>query len=201
MRNWAGNWSRNWCFVDIDPSSLVKVILSTERLVISEAELSDATFILELLNSPTWIQFIGDKGIYSMEDAENYIQKSLTNSYQTNSFGLYKLCFKETMVPIGLCGFLKRDYLDHPDIGFALLPDHEGKGLMLEAGKALMEHVRSKLGFDEVLAIVLPSNNRSCQLLGKLGFQEIGKVMPTGSQEELLLFSNKNSHSNGAASS
>lgn len=179
----------------------MKVILSTERLVISEAELTDAAFILELLNSPTWIQFIGDKGIYSMEDAENYIQKSLTNSYQTNSFGLYKLCFKETMVPIGLCGFLKRDYLDHPDIGFALLPDHEGKGLMLEAGKALMEHARSKLGFDEVLAIVFPSNNRSRQLLMKLGLQEIGKVTLKGSHVELLLFSNKKSHSNGAASS
>lgn len=179
----------------------MKVILSTERLVISEAELSDATFILELLNSPKWIQFIGDKGIYTMEEAENYIRKSLMDSYQTHGFGLYKLCLKESMVPIGLCGFLKRDYLDHPDIGFALLPDHEGKGLMLEAGKALMEHARSNLGFDEVLAIVLPSNGRSRQLLGKLGFQEMGKVMPIGSQEELLLFSNKKSHSNGAASS
>ncbi|WP_108423524.1 GNAT family N-acetyltransferase [Flagellimonas amoyensis] len=179
----------------------MKVILSTERLVISEAELSDATFILELLNSPTWIQFIGDKGIYTMEEAENYIQKSLMDSYQTHGFGLHKLCLKESMVPIGLCGFLKRDYLDHPDIGFALLPDHEGKGLMLEAGKALLEHSRSQLDFDEVLAIVLPSNDRSRQLLMKLGLQEIGKVTPKGSHAELLLFSNKKSHSNGAASS
>ena len=179
----------------------MKVILSTERLVISEAELSDATFILELLNSPKWIQFIGDKGIQTMEDAENYIRKSLINSYRANGFGLYKLCFKKSRVPIGLCGFLQRDYLNHPDMGFALLPGHEGKGLMLEAGKALLGHALSELGFDEVLAIVLRSNDRSCQLLGKLGFQEIGKVIPIGSQEELLLFSNKKSHSNGAASS
>ncbi|WP_228235501.1 GNAT family N-acetyltransferase [Allomuricauda sp. M10] len=179
----------------------MKVILFTERLVISEAGLSDSTFILELLNSPSWLQFIGDKGIRTEEDAKNYIRNSLLNSYKANGFGLYKLVFKESMAPLGLCGFLKRDYLEKPDIGFALLPEFEGMGLMFEASHALIEYARSTLDFDEILAIVTPANKRSCQLLEKLGFARKNQILPPGGKEELLLYSNKKSHSFGAASS
>lgn len=179
----------------------MKVILSTERLIISEAALSDSTFILELLNSPSWLQFIGDKGIRTEEDAKNYIRNSLLNSYKTNGFGLYKLILKKSSAPLGLCGFLKRDYLEKPDIGFALLPEFEGMGLMFEASHALIEYARSTLDFDEILAIVTPANKRSCQLLEKLGFARKNQILPLGGKEELLLYSNKKSHSFGAASS
>ncbi|WP_262696598.1 GNAT family N-acetyltransferase [Flagellimonas aequoris] len=167
----------------------------------SEAALSDSTFILELLNSPSWLQFIGDKGVKTEEDAKNYIRNGLLNSYKTNGFGLYKLVLKESKAPIGLCGFLKREYLANPDIGFALLPEFEGKGLMFEASNALSEYARSTLDFDEVLAIVMPKNKRSCQLLEKLGFSRKDLILPPGGKEELLLYSNKKSHSFGAASS
>ena len=179
----------------------MKVILSTERLIISEAALSDSTFILELLNSPSWLQFIGDKGVRTEEDANNYIRNSLLNSYKANGFGLYKLILKESKEPIGLCGFLKRDYLENPDIGFALLPEFEGKGLMFEASEALLEYATSTFDFEEVLAIVMPINKRSCQLLEKLCFSKKDVILPPGGKEELLLYSNKKSHSFGAASS
>jgi Acetyltransferases, including N-acetylases of ribosomal proteins len=201
MRNWAGNWSKNWYYANFAKSSFMKVILSTERLIISESGLSDSTFILELLNSPSWLQFIGDKGIRTEEDAKNYIRNSLLNSYKSNGFGLYKLVLKESKAPLGLCGFLKRDYLDKPDIGFALLPEFEGKGLMFESSHALLEYATSTLDFEEVLAIVMPINKRSCQLLEKLGFSKKDMIIPPGGKEELLLYSNKKSHSFGAASS
>ncbi len=179
----------------------MKVILYTERLIFTETALSDSTFILELLNSPSWLQFIGDKGVKTEEDAQNYIRNSLLNFYKTNGFGLYKLVLKESREPIGLCGFLKRDYLEKPDIGFALLPEFEGKGLMFEASNALLEYAKSTLDFDEILAIVMPENKRSCQLLVKLGFSRKDLILPPGGKEELLLYSNKKSHSFGAASS
>ncbi|MEC7262099.1 MAG: GNAT family N-acetyltransferase [Bacteroidota bacterium] len=179
----------------------MKVILYTERLIFTETALSDSTFILELLNSPSWLQFIGDKGVRTEEDAQNYIRNSLLSFYKTNGFGLYKLVLKESREPMGLCGFLKRDYLEMPDIGFALLPEFEGKGLMFEASNALLEYAKSTLDFDEILAIVMPENKRSCQLLEKLGFARKNQILPPGGKEELLLYSNKKSHSFGAASS
>lgn len=173
----------------------MKTILKTERLLLAEADQNDVDFILELLNSATWLKFIGDKGIKTKKQALAYIDESLIGSYEKNGFGLYKLCLSPTLTPIGLCGFLQRDYLEHPDIGFALLPEFEGQGLMLEACHALMNYAESTLKLECVLAIVLPTNRKSCRLLEKMGLQQIGTVTPKTGGQELLLFSNKKSHS------
>ncbi|MEZ4809127.1 MAG: GNAT family N-acetyltransferase [Allomuricauda sp.] len=169
----------------------MKTIIETERLIIAEVDLNDTGFIVQLLNSPTWLQFIGDKGVRNVEQAQKYIEESLIGAYRKNGFGLYKLCVKESLVPIGLCGFLQRDYLDSPDIGFALLPEYESKGFMYEAGSALMDYGTSKLKLECVLAIVMPQNGKSRKLLERIGLHQIGTVTPKGGTEELLLFSNK----------
>ena len=94
--------------------------LTTERLLLQEATYADAPFIFELLNTPTWIQHIGDRGIITINDAENYIQKSLINSFANNGFGMFKVSLKSTKEAMGLCGLLKREELEHVDIGFAI---------------------------------------------------------------------------------
>lgn len=173
-----------------------KIITETERLQITTVESHDSTFILQLLNSPSWLEFIGDKGVRTEEVAKTYIETSITQSYQKHGFGLYKVILKDSSIPVGLCGFLKRDYLDHPDMGFALLPKFEGLGLMHEACLTLLGYASSELRMGHILAIVMPSNTRSCTLLEKLGFHEAGKVSPNKEAEQLLLYSNKKSHSN-----
>jgi ribosomal-protein-alanine N-acetyltransferase len=97
-------------------------ILQTRRLTLSEATLSDIPLIFKLLNSPNWLEFIGDRNIRTLEDAEKYIQNSLIKSYRENGFGLWKVELKSDKTPIGLCGLLKREMLDFPDLGFAILP-------------------------------------------------------------------------------
>jgi RimJ/RimL family protein N-acetyltransferase len=169
----------------------VKTILKTERLHIAKADRDDADFIFQLLNSATWLKFIGDKGVKTKKQALTYIDDSLIGSYEKNGFGLYKICLKPTLSPIGLCGFLQRDYLDHPDIGFALLQEFEGQGLMLEACNALMNHAESALKLECVFAIVLPTNGKSCRLLEKIGLQNVGTITPKTGSQEMLLFSNK----------
>ena len=170
-------------------------IIETERLTIVEVDHTDAEFIIQLLNSPTWLQFIGDKGVRDQKQAISYIEENLIASYQKNGFGLYKLCLKASLVPIGLCGFLQRDYLDSPDIGFALLPEFEGKGFMYEAGNALMRYGKSNLKMDNIFALVMPMNTKSQRLLERIGLHKIGAMVPNGGNQELLLFSNKKSHS------
>ncbi|MFT5779937.1 MAG: ribosomal-protein-alanine N-acetyltransferase [Crocinitomicaceae bacterium] len=164
--------------------------VETERLVIAEASLEDAAFIIALLNSPIWIEFIGDRGIKSEQDARDYIQNSLINSYEENGYGLYKVSLKEDEIPIGICGILKRDYLDHVDLGFATLPEHESMGYTFEASRAILEQSKSTLSLHPIYAITSQQNSISQGLLIKLGFLDIGKIKPDGGEEELMLFSN-----------
>ncbi len=164
------------------------VILKTERLTIEEAKIDDTAFFFELLNSPNWIEYIGDRGIETEADARSYIENSLIRSYQKNGYGLYKVVLTESNEPIGLCGFLKRDYLDYEDIGFAILPQYERKGYMYEASLAMMKHCKSELGFNTVYAITTTKNIGSQKLLVKLGLVHI-KDITSDKNESLMLYS------------
>ncbi|AXT20721.1 GNAT family N-acetyltransferase [Flavobacteriaceae bacterium AU392] len=171
--------------------------LTTKRLIIKKAELTDSEFFLKLLNSPNWIEFIGDRGVKTVKGATKYIQDSLISSYHKNGYGLYKVCLKDNGTPIGICGFVKRDYLEDVDIGFAMLSEYEGKGFAYEAAKATIEYGNSQLNLTTILAITTRKNNKSRKLLSKVGFLEIGIIKPDKSSVEFLLFSNKNEKPNG----
>lgn len=170
------------------------IVTKTSRLLIQKANMGDTAFFLKLLNTPSWIKFIGDRGVKTEKQAEDYIQNSLVHSYETNGFGLFKMVLRTALEPIGICGFIQRDYLDHPDIGFAILPEYEGQGYTYEACYSLMEYAKKELNIEEVLGITMPNNTKSRNLLTKIGLLESGKVIPPGKKEELLLFSNKKSH-------
>ncbi|MBQ0735458.1 GNAT family N-acetyltransferase [Aquimarina celericrescens] len=164
-------------------------ILETDRLTLEKAITEDSKFFFELLNSPNWIEFIGDRGIKTNNQAIEYIE-SLINSYKNNGYGLYKVSLKNTQTPIGICGFVKRDYLENADIGFAILPKYEGKGYTEEAAKAVMKYGESKLKLSPIYAVTTQENHKSRNLLNKIGLLEIGKIKPNGSNTEFLLFSN-----------
>jgi len=167
------------------------LITETKKLRIDKVPLTDAPFLFILMNSPNWIKYIGDRGIRSEKLAAAYIQNSLIASYEAHGYGLYKMSLKESGIPIGLCGFVKRDYLEHADIGFAVLPEYKGKGYVFEAAKACMEYGQNTLKLDTILAITSHDNIRSKKLLLKIGLQETGTFFPPNDNEELLLFSNE----------
>lgn len=162
--------------------------IETERLFLKRAKLEDARFIYELLNSDSWIKYIGDKKITTQNKAKEYIQKSLIENYETYGFGLFTVGLKDGTL-IGLCGFLKRDYLKHVDLGFALLPAYEGKGYAYESANAMMLYGESELNLKRVMAICIETNKSSLKLLGKLGFKRIDTIRPPKESEELLLLS------------
>lgn len=160
------------------------MITETSRLIIRELNSDDADFVLEIVSSPGWLQYIGDRGVKDLEGAGRYIQKN-RNNYQVQGFGLFALELKGSKKVAGMCGLLKRDYLPAPDIGYALLPQFGGRGLALEAGKAVMEFAQQQLNLDTILAIVTPQNSRSIGLLEKLGFVFERAIMEG---EELLVY-------------
>tara|TARA_R110000765_G_scaffold181788_5_gene287759 strand:+ start:2202 stop:2702 length:501 start_codon:yes stop_codon:yes gene_type:complete len=162
--------------------------IETERLYLKRAKLEDSDFIFELLNSISWIKYIGDKKITTVNKAKDYIQETLINSYDKNGFGLLIIKLKDE-TSIGLCGFLKREYLKHADLGFALLQAYEGNGYAFEATYAIMEYGESELDLKKVMAICMETNQKSLQLLSKLGFNKIDTIKPSETSEELLLLS------------
>ncbi len=146
-------------------------ILETERLTLRHLSPDDAAFILELLNEPSFIRNIGDKGVRTEDDARRYIETGPRESYARFGFGLYRVEITETGEVIGMCGLLKRDSLADVDIGYAFLPRFWSKGYAFESVAAVMRHAREKLGIARVVAIVAPDNSDSIKVLEKLGLR------------------------------
>lgn len=146
-------------------------ILEINRLVLRELNLDAIPFIISLLNSPGWLQYIGDRGVKNEEQAKDYLFKGPMKSYMDHGFGLYVVNEIISRLPIGLCGLIKRDTLEYPDLGFAFLPEFMGKGFALEAAKGVLEFAKRELGLITILAIVIPNNKSSIRLLEKLGFK------------------------------
>jgi RimJ/RimL family protein N-acetyltransferase len=160
----------------------------TERLNIRELEPGDAPFILTLLNDPSFIRNIGDRGVHTLDDAIAYIDNGPRASYARHGFGLCLVELAGTATPIGICGLLKRDQLPDPDIGFAFLPAHWSKGYAFEAASAVLAHAREALRVSRCLAIVNPANESSLRLLERLGFRYDRMIRLTPEGAELKLF-------------
>jgi RimJ/RimL family protein N-acetyltransferase len=147
----------------------------------------DAEFIFRLLNSPKFIKYIGDRGVRSVDDARDFIENRYRQSYRDHGFGLYTVELKSNKELVGMCGFVRRETLPEPDIGFAFLPEHEGMGYGIESAAAVLKYGLDELRFTKVLAITTPDNAASGKLLDKLGF--VFERLIESDDETLKLFS------------
>lgn len=163
-------------------------MIETERLLLTQFTVDDAAFVLELLNTPSWLEFIGDRGVRTLEDARQYIVDGPLKSYGLVGYGSYVVRVKASRQPIGMCGLFKRETLDAPDIGFAFLPGHTGTGYGYEAASAVMTYTRETFGLTRILGFTSPKNQPSIHLLEKLGLRFERKFMYKGDGEESLLF-------------
>jgi len=169
----------------------MKQILRTERLLLRELNETDADFMLCLLNTPSWLQYIGDRQVRTMEDARNYIINGPVKSYRENNFGLWAMTTAKESETVGICGLIRRPGLEDADIGFALLPEYEGKGFALEAAAATLYYAKEMLRLPRVVAITAMDNLRSISLLEKIGLRFEKTVKLPGDDEELNLFVTK----------
>jgi len=163
-------------------------VVETERLTLRRLEIGDAEFILGLLNDPSFLRFIGDKGVRTLDDAREYIVNGPIASYERFGFGLYLTALKAEGAPIGICGLLKRDSLEYVDVGFALLPQYWSKGYGFEAASAVMDYGRNGLGLRRIVAVTSPENQASIRLLKKLGLKLERTVRLSEGGPEVELF-------------
>jgi ribosomal-protein-alanine N-acetyltransferase len=146
-------------------------VLETERLVLRWLRTEDAAFILRLVNEPSWLRYIGDYGVRTLQDAQGYIAKGPVAMYARLGFGLYLVELKSTGGPIGICGLIKREALPEVDLGFAFLQEFRGQGYAFESASATLAYGRRSFRLSRIVAVSSPENNPAATLLEKLGFR------------------------------
>jgi RimJ/RimL family protein N-acetyltransferase len=164
------------------------IVLETSRLRLRRLTLEDAAFIFVLVNEPSWLRFIGDRGVRSLDDAREYIRRGPIASYERFGFGLYLVELRGSGTAIGMCGLLKRDILPDVDIGFAFLPPFWGNGYAREAASATLEHGRTVFGLERIVAVTQSDNEASIGVLRKIGMQFREMVCLSQSERELALY-------------
>ena len=163
-------------------------VIQTARLDLRRMTDADAGFILRLLNEPSFLEFVGDKGIRTLDDARRYVQEGPAASYREHGFGLYLVERRDEGVPIGICGLLQRDSLDDVDLGFALIPEVWSQGYASEAGRAVLTQARDEHGLSRVVAITSSNNDASIRVLETLGFRFETMVRLSDQAPEVRLF-------------
>ena len=191
MHYWVTSYKELFCntLSTMRPASHEGHILQTDRLILRELTLDDAEFILGLLNEPSFLQHIGDKGVRTLAGARNYLETGPLDSYREHGFGLYLVEGKSPKVPMGICGLVKRDILDDADIGFAFVPEFWSQGYAFESAAAVLTYARETLGHERVLAVVSPDNQASIRLLEKLDLSFERMIQMSDDENEILLFS------------
>ncbi|HEV7517915.1 MAG TPA: GNAT family N-acetyltransferase [Thermoanaerobaculia bacterium] len=167
------------------------MVLRTDRLSLRRLSVDDAELIFRLLNEPSYLKYIGDKGVRTIADARSYILSGPVTSYEKFGFGLWLVETQESGVAMGMCGLLKRDGLEDVDLGYAFLPEFWSRGYALESASAVLNYARETLGLERVVAITNVDNESSIRLLEKLGFAYEGLIRLSESAPEVKLFAHE----------
>jgi len=162
--------------------------LETERLVLRRFDPADAAFVLGLLNEPSFIENIGDRGVRTLDDARAYLEQGPLAMYRQHGFGLWCVQTRAGGQAVGMCGLLKRDNLPDVDLGYAFLPAYWGQGLALEAASATLRHAAQRFGLTRVIAVVSPGNSASIRVLEKLGMRYEGLYRMHDGEPEVRLY-------------
>ncbi len=160
----------------------------TERLFLKPMDEKDAAFLLQVVNSPKWLQYIGDRNLHTEEEAAAYIKEKITTQLDRLGYGNNVVIQKENNIPVGACGLYDRPGLPVVDIGFAFLEKYEGKGYGFESASRLLQAGKEDFGIEKVCAITVKENLTSQKLLVKLGLQFIKMIKLDKDKEELMYY-------------
>lgn len=164
------------------------VVLATDRLILREVVETDATFVLELLNSPGFLENIGDRGVRDEDESRAYIRERMLGSYRDHGFGMWVAVQRIDGAPVGLAGLVRREGLDIPDVGYAFLPQAWGRGYAQEAAAGVLRHAVEVLGIPKLAAITTLENFASMAVLRKIGFTYQGVIQLPGVDRENTYF-------------
>ena len=164
-------------------------VLATPRLALREFAPGDAAFIVRLLNDPGWLQHIGDRGVRTDDDARAYLERGPIAAQREHGYALWGVAAAgQPDTLLGMCGLVRRDGLDAPDLGYAFLPEGRGRGVEREAARAVLAHARDVLHLPRVMAIVSPANSASVAVLRAAGMVFVERRRLPGHAEDSLVY-------------
>ena len=164
-----------------------EAVLETERLRLRRLGVEDAPFIGRLLNDADFLRHIGDRGVRTVEEARAYIAAGPVASHREHGFGTDLVVRREDGAPLGVCGIMRKPWLEEPDLAYAFLPEGRGRGWAREAAAAVLADAQRRLGLTSLVAVVTPDNAPSLRLLEALGFERADGVADPTSGAELVL--------------
>jgi RimJ/RimL family protein N-acetyltransferase len=144
-----------------------------------------------LVNDPAWKQYIGDRNVNTILAAEKYLEDNVIPSYDTFGFGFYIVKLKEDNTSIGMCGLIKRDWMDYVEIGYAFLAEYRGKGYAIESSIATKNYAKEKLNIPQIAAITDIDNEKSGNLLNRLGLEFARLISYPGENKKCRLYLEK----------
>ena len=160
----------------------------TDRLRLRRLTIDDAPLMLAIWNDPGFVQYVGDRGIRSLAEAEEAMRDGVLRLYEEFGYGPYAMDRKEGGPAIGICGLFRRDGFDDPDVGFAVLPAFRGKGYVYEAARSVVDYARDGLGVSRLKAIVSPDNAASVAIIRKLGLEFEKMHRMPGDEDDVALY-------------
>ncbi|MGD8662066.1 MAG: GNAT family N-acetyltransferase [Desulfobacterales bacterium] len=165
------------------------MIVETKRLILRNITIDDAEFILRLVNEPSFVSNIGDKGLKNLDDAERFILQGYWTNQKRSGYGMFLVELKNKGDSIGGCGLLYRKFLDVTDIGFAFLPEYWNRGFAYEAAEAVLKYGHTTLGIKKIVGLTSADNLGSIKLLKKLGMDFEKTVKMSDDDAETVLYS------------
>jgi RimJ/RimL family protein N-acetyltransferase len=163
-------------------------VLETDRLLLTRLSYDHCEFIVELVNEPSFKRFIGDKDVNSLQDARRYLAEGPIGLYERFGYGMFLVTVKDSDTPAGICGLLKREGFDDPDLGFAFLKRFRNLGFATESAQAVLKHGFEDLGLRRIIAMADPENEPSVSLLHKLGFEYERKARMPEDDHDINLY-------------
>ena len=163
-------------------------VLNTERLELNWLTLEDTPLMLGIWNDPAFVRYVADRGIRTLEQARAAVEAGPLRLYAEYGYGPFRVRRREDGMDMGICGLFRRDVLEDPDIGFALLPEFCGQGYGFEASVAVLDYARDALRLPAVTAIVAPQNAPSIGLLEKLGMRYERPIRMPGDDHDVSLY-------------
>jgi RimJ/RimL family protein N-acetyltransferase len=165
------------------------IVLETERLQLCRLSFDYCEFIVELVNEPSFKRYIGDKNVNSQDEARRYLREGPIGNYEQFGYGLFLVNLRDTETPAGICGLVRREEFEDPDIGFAFLKRYRENGYASESAKAVLEYGFETLELRRIIALADPDNEPSLRLLEKLGFAYEREVRMSEDDHDINLFS------------
>ena len=146
----------------------------TPRLVHRALSVDDAQAVFRFNGNSTVMEFTGEALWTSVEETAQRLADY--PAFEQDGFGRWGCLYKPDDRIIGFSGFRFLPELNEVDLGYRFLPEYWGRGLATESCLACLQFGFEVIGFDHVIALVLPQNTGSIRVLEKIGMRDTGII-------------------------